>query len=166
MKRVPNYLIPLAFTALATVQSTSYAAVDMFLKIDNIQGESADSKHRDEIDVLAWSWDLSQSSDPTAPIVRPLSLTKWIDRSSPVLYDYLWTNKIATEASSIDITNLTVTGVTVATVSTGGSGGEDRLTENISLNFTSACVRYTPQDATGTAGTPIESCWTFEGGAK
>ena len=33
-------------------------AVDMFLKIDGIKGESKDSKHKDEIDVLAWSWGL------------------------------------------------------------------------------------------------------------
>jgi type VI secretion system secreted protein Hcp len=31
-------------------------AVDMFIKIGDIKGESADSKHKDEIDVLAWSW--------------------------------------------------------------------------------------------------------------
>ncbi|MGB7991069.1 MAG: type VI secretion system tube protein Hcp, partial [Candidatus Methylophosphatis roskildensis] len=31
-------------------------AVDFFLKIDGIEGESADSKHKKEIDVLSWSW--------------------------------------------------------------------------------------------------------------
>ena len=37
-------------------------AVDMFLKIAGIKGESADgSTHKDEIDVLAWSWGMSQS---------------------------------------------------------------------------------------------------------
>ena len=37
-------------------------AVDMFLKVDNIDGESQDAKHGKEIDVLAWSWGLSQSA--------------------------------------------------------------------------------------------------------
>ena len=36
-------------------------AVDMFLKLDDVKGESKDSKHKEEIDVLAWSWGLSQS---------------------------------------------------------------------------------------------------------
>ena len=36
-------------------------AVDMFLKIGDIKGESADDKHAGEIDVLAWSWGMSQS---------------------------------------------------------------------------------------------------------
>jgi len=173
MKRVPNYLIPLAFTALATIQSTPYAAVDMFLKIGDIKGESLDKTHRDEIDVLAWSWDLSQSADPRNPIVRPLSVTKYMDLSSPVLYDYLLTNKMADEAiltvrkagtDPLEYVIITMTGVTVTTASTGGAEGEDRLTENISLNFSSACVKYTAQDTTGTPGTSIETCWTFDGG--
>ena len=36
-------------------------AVDMFLKLDDVKGESRDNKHKDEIDVLAWSWGVSQS---------------------------------------------------------------------------------------------------------
>ena len=37
-------------------------AVDIFLKLsNNIKGESQDSTHRNEIDVLAWDWALTQS---------------------------------------------------------------------------------------------------------
>ena len=36
-------------------------AVDMFIKIADIKGESGDSKHKGSIDVLAWSWGMSQS---------------------------------------------------------------------------------------------------------
>ncbi|HTW79794.1 MAG TPA: type VI secretion system tube protein Hcp [Terracidiphilus sp.] len=31
-------------------------AVDYFLKLDGIQGESQDEKHKNEIQVLSWSW--------------------------------------------------------------------------------------------------------------
>lgn len=34
-------------------------AVDMFLKIDGIKGESQDKKHKDEIDLSSWSWGAS-----------------------------------------------------------------------------------------------------------
>ena len=34
--------------------------VNMFLKIDDVKGESRDDKHKDEIDVLAWSWGMTQ----------------------------------------------------------------------------------------------------------
>ena len=37
------------------------AAFDYFLKVDGIAGESTDSKHKGEIDVLSWSWGETQS---------------------------------------------------------------------------------------------------------
>jgi len=37
------------------------ASVDYFLKLDGIQGESTDSKHKNEIDIESWSW--SQNND-------------------------------------------------------------------------------------------------------
>src|SRR6266542_976170 len=37
------------------------AAVDFFLKLEGVDGESADSKHKGEIDVESWSWGESQS---------------------------------------------------------------------------------------------------------
>jgi type VI secretion system secreted protein Hcp len=36
-------------------------AVDYFLKLDGIEGESTDNKHAKEIDVEAWSWGESQT---------------------------------------------------------------------------------------------------------
>ena len=53
-------------------------AVDMFLKIGDILGESVDKTHKDEIDVLAWSWGASNTgsalktgnADPERPRSR------------------------------------------------------------------------------------------------
>src|SRR5215471_20732336 len=68
-------------------------AVDMFLKLEGIKGESADKQHKDEIHVLAWSWGMSNSG--TAHLgggagagkvnVQDLSFTKYIDLSSTSL---------------------------------------------------------------------------------
>src|SRR5262245_52992254 len=41
------------------------AVVDYFLKLDGIQGESHDDKHKNEIDVLGWSWSEQQSGSGT-----------------------------------------------------------------------------------------------------
>jgi len=35
-------------------------ALDMFLKIDGIQGESTDNHHKDKIDILSYTWGESQ----------------------------------------------------------------------------------------------------------
>ena len=42
--------------------------------------------------------------------------------------------------------------VLISSVSTGGSGGEDRLTENVSLNFAEVGVRYIEQKPDGSGG--------------
>src|SRR6201982_4272321 len=68
-------------------------AVDMFLKINGVDGESQDDKHKKEIDVLAWSWGVSNSGSAHVgggagagkANVQDLSFTKYIDKSSPDL---------------------------------------------------------------------------------
>lgn len=70
-------------------------AVDIFLKIEEppIKGEARDDKHKEEIDVLAWSWGLSNSGSAHVGggagagkvNVQDLSITKYIDSGSPEL---------------------------------------------------------------------------------
>ena len=38
-------------------------AADIFAKLGDIKGESLDSKHKDEVEVLSWSWGVSQSGN-------------------------------------------------------------------------------------------------------
>ena len=71
-------------------------AVDIFLKLDGVTGESQDSVHKDEIDVLSWSWGMSQSGTTHMGggggsgkvSVQDLSLTKYLDASSPTLQKF------------------------------------------------------------------------------
>ena len=51
--------------------------------------------------------------------------------------------------------------VLIAGVTTGGSGNEDRLIENVILNFAKVSVDYTPQKADGSADTAIDQCYCF-----
>src|SRR5205807_72834 len=68
-------------------------SVDMFLKLDDLKGESEDYKHKNEIDVLSWSWGMSQSGTTHMGTgggagkvsVDDLSFTKYVDRGSPTL---------------------------------------------------------------------------------
>ena len=46
----------------------------------------------------------------------------------------------------------------VTSVSTGGSGGEDRLTENVSLNFAKVKFEYTAAVQDGAAKEGGEHC--------
>ena len=49
--------------------------------------------------------------------------------------------------------------VFISSISTGGLGGEDRLTENVTLNFSKVSLNYIPQDDKGAPGTAIPMTW-------
>lgn len=141
-------------------------AVDMFIKIGDIKGESGDSKHKEEIDVLAWSWGMSNSGTTHAGggggsgkvNVQDISFTKYIDASSNALLKACCTGKHYPDATlvvrkaggeAIEYLVIKLEEVLVTSVTTGGSGGEDRLTENVTLNFAKFMYKYQPQDTKG-----------------
>ena len=154
-------------------------AVDMFIKIDKITGESRDSKHKNEIDVLSWSWGASQSGSfhvgggggAGKVNIQDLSITKWVDASSADLL------KACSKGTHIPKALLTVRKagdkpleyikilmekVMVTSVSTGGSGGEDRLTENVTLNFAKVDFTYSSQKDDGSKDKELSYKWNIE----
>ncbi len=158
-------------------------AVDMFIKLGDIKGESIDSKHKDSIDVLAWSWGLSQSGTTHTGggggagkvSVQDLSFTHYLDAASPNLFlaccngshydDALLTVRKAGK-DALEYLKISMKEVIVTSISTGGSGGEDRLTENVTLNFGEVKVEYTPQDKTGKGGGAITGAWNIAENVK
>src|ERR1700724_1216978 len=147
-------------------------AVDMFLKIAGVDGESKDKSHPMEIDVLAWSWGLSNSGSAHVGggagagkvNVQDISITKWVDSSSPKLMLAACDGKHFKDATlvvrkagekPVEYLKIKVEEVLITSISTGGSGGEDRLTENVTLNFAKVSLDYVPQDEKGAAGTTI-----------
>lgn len=144
-------------------------AVDMFLEIKGIKGESRDKEHAGKIDVLAWSWGLSQSgsghvgggSGSGKVNVQDISLTKYVDKSSPDIMGKCSTGKHYDEATlfvrkagdkPLTYLKIKLEQVLITSWSSGGSGGEDRLTENITLNFAKVELNYTEQKAGGGEG--------------
>ena len=49
--------------------------------------------------------------------------------------------------------------VLISAISTGGSGAEDRLTENVTPNFSKVSLDYVPQDDKGAPGIAIPMTW-------
>ena len=60
---------------------------------------------------------------------------------------------------ALEYIKITMKEVLVTSVSTGGSGGEDRITENVTLNFAEFKVEYTPQKEDGTGEAVIDKGW-------
>jgi type VI secretion system secreted protein Hcp len=141
----------------------------MFMQIGTLKGESRDKVHAGKIDVLAWSWGCSNSGSAHVgggagagkANVQDLSFTKYIDKSSPSLMlacckgtHYDKATLIVRKAGGKPLEYLTVTlsEVMISGVSTGGSGGQDQLTESVILNFGKVKVDYVEQKADGTEG--------------
>ncbi|WP_338763099.1 type VI secretion system tube protein Hcp [Massilia sp. METH4] len=144
-------------------------AVDMFINMgDSIKGETTDKvrKEKNDIDVLAWSWGMSQSGTTHMgggggsgkASFQDLSFTKYVDSASNALMFALARGthvpkaellvRKAGEGQAPYIT-ITMEEVIVTSISTGGSGGEDRLTENVTLNFAKVNFVYKAQDEKG-----------------
>ena len=90
--------------------------------------------------------------------VQDLSFTKYIDSATNGLMlacckgtHYPEAKLIVRKAGGtpVEYVVITMDEVLVTSVSTGGSGGEDRLTENVTLNFAKVKLEYQPQDAKG-----------------
>jgi type VI secretion system secreted protein Hcp len=154
-------------------------ASDFFLKIDGVQGESRDSRHKGEIEVLSWSWG---ESNPAAPAdggagagkvaIQDLSYSANVSTATPVLVQACATGKRfasavltvrkPSAANDFEYLTFSMTDVGVASVQEGGSGGEDSLVESVTLAFRSFHLQYTPQNAKGAAGTPVQAGWDLE----
>lgn len=170
--------VSVAATLLACPAAAS-AATDMFLKLGDIKGESLDDKHKGEIDVLAWSWGESDNTAAsrrsragrTAPdCIQDLSLTKFVDRATPDIIMDAVLGRIINQGTLTlrkaggqqqEYLTLTLTDISISSYSTGGSGGEDRITENVTLHFQKMEGTYRQQQADGTLGPPIT--WTVAG---
>lgn len=147
--------------------------VDMFMKIDGVAGESEDNDHKGENDVLAWSWGMSQNGTMHVgggggagkANFQDLSVTKFVDKGSVTLMQACSKGTHIEEATLIcrkagdkplEFINLKIGELLVSSVSTGGSGGNDRLTENVSFNFRKWKLSYTPQAKDGGNAPAVE----------
>lgn len=150
-------------------------AADFFLKIDGIPGESHDSKHKDEIDVMSYSFGASQTGSFSAgggggagkAQFQDFHFTMKISKASPKLFlacadgshikSALLTARKAGKEQQ-EFFTVKFSDILVSSFQTGGSGGGDELpTESISLNFTKMELEYKEQKADGTLAGGIKA---------
>lgn len=158
-------------------------AVDIFLKISDVKGESKDGTHKEEIDVLSWSWGMAQGGTGhvggglgTGKVtVHDLSVTKYVDVASPDLMLACCNGKHFGEAkltlrkageNPLEYLIVTMNDVLISAVQHGGHGNEERQTENVTLNFAKVKVDYTEQTQGGAAGAKPKMGWDIQANKK
>jgi type VI secretion system secreted protein Hcp len=139
-------------------------ASDIFAKLGDIKGESLDSKHKDEIEVLSFSWGVSNSGSMAhgsgggegKASFHDLSFVHNIDKASPVLLQACATGTHLKEATIThrkagkgqhEYMIVKLNDVIVTSVTHGGSG--DGASESVSIAFAKVALEYKPQKPDG-----------------
>ncbi len=147
-------------------------AFDAFLKLAGIKGESADSKHKDEIEVLSFSFGISQKVNSHGgghgsgkAAVEDLRVVKNVDTASPDLFDSCCSGKHIQDGAltlrragkeSMDFYKITFEDAQISSVVPGGNVSDGTAMENVSLDFASFKIEVRRQNADGSPG-PWES---------
>ena len=139
-------------------------ASDIFAKIGDIKGESLDAKHKDEIEVLSFSWGVTNAGSITPggggagkATFQDLSIVHNIDKASPKLMQACATGTHLKEATIthrksgkgqqeyliVKLNDVIITGVTH-----GGASGQT-ASETVSLAFAKVDLEYKPLKADG-----------------
>lgn len=154
-------------------------ATDFFLKIDGIPGESKDKTHKDEIDIMSWSWGATQSGGfaygggggAGKVSMQDFHFTMKVNKATPKL--------ILNCANGSHIKEATLTvrkagkeqqeflkykfyDLLVSSYQTGGSEGTDIPTESVSLNYSKMEIEYKEQKQDGTLGGAVKSSWDMK----
>ena len=158
-------------------------AVDMFLKLDGIKGESKDKGHPDEIHIESFSWGLNQTGTGGSGggggagkvSVHDISVTKFLDKASPELMLACCNGKHIKEGlitvrkageNPVEYLKIKLTDILVSGVQNAGHGS-DLLTENVTLNFSKFHVDYQEQGKDGkAAGGPVKMGWDVKQNVK
>ena len=155
------------------------ANVDYFLKLDGIDGESTDDRHKGEIEVLSWSWGATNAGAGATGggggagkvSMQDFHFTASSSKASPQLFLSTATGKHHKEAVLVvrkggkeqaEYYKVTMSDVLISSYSAAGSQGGELPTEEVSLNFAKIEFSYTPQGADGRAGTPVTACYDLK----
>lgn len=161
-------------------------AFDAFLKLGGIKGETSDAKHKDEIEVLSFSFGATQggsmghgSGGGSGKVnVQNFTFVKKIDKASPVLFQTCCTGEHIPDAlftvrkaggDQLEYIKVKLTDILVTSYRPGGSseGKEEIPLEEVSLSFSKVEFDYQPQGKDGkAAGGPVHGGWNVKENIK
>jgi type VI secretion system secreted protein Hcp len=158
-------------------------AVDYFLKIDGIEGESQDDKHKNEIDVESWSWGETNSGDAQARggegagkvSLQDFNFVMKVNKATPKLMEACATGEHIKKAvltcrkagkQQQEYLKVTLSDFIVSSYQTGGSAGEVIPVDQISMNFAKIECEYKEQKPTGELGGVVKGGWDAKANKK
>jgi type VI secretion system secreted protein Hcp len=164
--------------------SRAAGAGDMFLSVTGakhgqISGEAHDDKHKNEVEVLGWSWGMQGKPSLGGGVasgkatIRELKITKRVDKASTALMAALRTNepiklavltirKVGKSPLEYLIIKIEDGRVVSIDIEAGDAANSPTLVERVSFSFNKISVEYTPQGPDGNAlgSTSFEDQWS------
>lgn len=166
----------LDFPAILTADA---ASVDYFLKLDGIEGESTDDRHKGEIEILSFSWGETNAATTGRGggagagkvSLQDFHFVKPMDKSSPKLFlacaegEHIKTATLTARKAGgeqQEYLKVTLTDVVITSYQTGGSSGDVVPTDSFSLNFAKIEFEYKPQNPDGTLGEAVKAGYNLK----
>lgn len=159
------------------------AAVDYFLKLDGIQGESSDAKHKDEIEVLSFSFGETRAGAAGGGAGRGAGKVQMTDfafiagtsKASPVLFQHCAEGRHIKQAlltlrkagkGQLEYLKIKLQDVLISSYSLEGQEAEGNPHDAFSLNFKKISVDYSPQKPDGSLAAAVHGGWDLAKNAK
>jgi type VI secretion system secreted protein Hcp len=157
-------------------------AIDSFLKLGTLKGESVVKGFEDQIQLLSWGWGMTQSGTTHTASgggagkvdVSDLQISKHVDAASPMLalacckgthYDTATLTMRKAGGTALEYVTITLTDLIVTSYSVSEGGGGDLLTDTFTLNFAKYKYSFQPQDNKGAKkGGAIDATWDIAKG--
>lgn len=154
------------------------ATIDTHLKLDGVDGESTHKDHKGEIELLSWSWGVSNATSATSgsgsgkgkATPGDLAFTHFYDKASPVLAkkcaqgvhfkEAVITARKSGEGQK-DFLKVTMKEVFITSAAPSGSSGGD-IVEGITMSYGSIEFAYKPQDDKGGLGGEVKFAWNVK----
>jgi type VI secretion system secreted protein Hcp len=156
------------------------AVVDFFLKVDGIDGESNDAKHKGEIELSSWSYGEQQAGTHSAGggggagkvNMQDFRFVTTVNKASPKLFlacasgEHIKKAVLTCRKAGKDqqeYLKITLSDLLVSSYQTGGpQGGNVLPTDQVSLNYAKIEIEYKPQKPDGTLDAPIKAGWDLK----
>lgn len=157
------------------------AQVDYFLKLEGVEGESTDDKHKGEIDIQSFSWGVSQQTthgggggggSAGKASFQDISFMKRIDKSSPILFQSVPEGRrypsaiLVGEKDGFPYMRIKFYDVLISSYQQTGDQGSTVPTDKVSMSYSKIEYEYTPQSANGAAGSTVKGSWNLKENKK
>lgn len=168
--------LKLALLLAALAPAPALAALECFMKIDGVVGDSTDARHKDEIDLISYAWGESREI-PSSPIGAPkvkiqdLAFTFENGRASPALMFLVANGAHAKKAvmtcripgatrNTHEFAKWTFGDVMFSAYQTAAAVQQaGKPVDQVAMNFAQVEYQYTPQLPNGQSGTPTTVQW-------